>query len=186
MVTRVVRVRARAAVGDTVMVDGRPLAVVALLPRLPGRRLVARATGDPPCGTCESALHWETLSRRWKCPQCHASYDAAALADLLREHLADGLLAGKGRRNRAARARQVVRGAPGAVELLQRAADEGGAPGRHDLFGRVDGPERRALRWALRNAGDAPLSAERCREAARELLDHSQPPRRGGDQDPPA
>ena len=48
--------------------------------------------------------------------------------------------------------------------MLLRAAADGGAPGRHDLFARVDGPERRALRWALRDAGDAPLNTERCRE----------------------
>ena len=110
MMTRVVRVRARA---DTVMVEGRLLAVVVLLPRLPGRPPAARATYAPPCGTCESALHWETLSRCWWCPQCRARYDEAALADLLREHLADDVVAtappGLG---------QVVRGAPGAVERV--------------------------------------------------------------------
>ena len=169
MQTRVVPVPARAGVGVTVMVDGRPLAVAHLLPRQPGRGRAARATAAPSCGTCESALRWDALRRCWWCPDCHARYPAAALADLLREHLVDAVRAGKARRNRAARAQQVARGAPGAAAVLLRAAADGGAPGRHDLFSRVDGPERRALRWALRDAGDAPLSAERCREAAREL-----------------
>ena len=169
MLTRVVPVPVRAGVGDTVMVDGRPLAVVHLLPRLPGRGRAARATAAPPCGTCESALRWDAVRRGWCCPDCNARYPAEALADLLREHLVDGIRAGKARRNRGTRAQQVARGAPGAAVVLLRAAAAGGAPGRRDLFARVDGPERRALRWALRDAGDAPLSAERCREAAREL-----------------
>ena len=45
MVTRVVRVRARAAIGDTVMVGGRAAVVVHLLPR--EGRTAARGAGDP-------------------------------------------------------------------------------------------------------------------------------------------
>ena len=54
MVTRVTPVRARAVVGDTVMVQGRPAVVVDLLPPEPGRARAARGTHDPPCRTCET------------------------------------------------------------------------------------------------------------------------------------
>ena len=67
------------------------------------------------------------------------------------------------------RARQIVRGVAGAGGVLLRAAGDGGAPSRAYLFGTVSGPERRALAWALRDDGDRPLSAKRCREAAAEL-----------------
>ena len=134
MLIGVVPVLARAAIGDTVMVDGRPLAVVRLLPR---RRVRAsRTTAAPPCGICERALRWDAVRRGWCCPDCNARYPAEALADLLREHLVDGIRAGKARRNRAARAQQVTRGAPGAAAVLLRDAADGGAPGRHDLFAR--------------------------------------------------
>ena len=66
-------------------------------------------------------------------------------------------------------ARQVARGAPGAGALLLAAARDGGAPSRAYLAARLTGAERRALLWALRDDGDRPLAAERCREAAAEL-----------------
>ena len=53
--------------------------------------------------------------------------------------------------------------------ILNRAAAEGGALSRAVLFEATTGPERRALRWALRDDGDRPLTPERCREAARDL-----------------
>ena len=37
------------------------------------------------------------------------------------------------------------------------------------LLDSVTGPERRALAWVLRDVGDRPLSAERCRDLAAEL-----------------
>ena len=77
--------------------------------------------------------------------------------------------AGKTRRNRSSRARQVVRGAPGAAAVLLRAAADGGALSRAALLEGVTGAERRAMVWALRDVGDTPLSPERCRQAAREL-----------------
>ena len=61
------------------------------------------------------------------------------------------------------------RGVPGAVTVLLRAAQDGGAPSRAYLLAAVAGPERRALRWALRDAGDRPLSAQRCRDAVAAL-----------------
>ena len=92
---------------------------------------------------------------------------AAHLEEWAREHVRDGSRAGKGRRDRGTRGRQVARGAPGAGLLA--AARDGGAPSRAYLADRLTGAERRALRWALRDDGDRPLSAERCREAADEL-----------------
>lgn len=170
MLTRVVRVRARTVVGDTLMVDGRPVAVMLLLPRRPGRARAARATHDPPCGACERALHYDVPRRLWRCPDCGQTYDRGALADLLTEHLASGVRAGSARRDRSTRAPWVRRGAPGAAALLLQAADAGGALSRAALLKTATGrPERHALRWALRDAGDAPVSPERCREAAASL-----------------
>lgn len=160
---------ARAATGDTLMVNGRPLAVVALLLRLPGRRPAARVTPDPPCGACERALRWDVPRRCWRCPECRQTYDSAALAELLAEHVTDGVRAGNARRDRERRARQVLRGAPGAAALLMRAAADGGALSRAVLFEATSGPEKRALRWALRDDGDRPLSVARCRAAAADL-----------------
>ncbi|MDE0230150.1 MAG: hypothetical protein OXJ62_14955 [Spirochaetaceae bacterium] len=57
----------------------------------------------------------------------------------------------------------------GAGALLLAAARAGGAPSRAYLADRLTGAERRALSWALRDDGDRPLTAERCREAAGEL-----------------
>ena len=169
MTTFVAPAPARAAAGDTLMVNGRPLAVVALLPRLPGRRRAARVTPDPPCGACERALRWDLPRRCWRCPDCRQTYDRAALADLLAEHVADGVRAGNTRRDRERRARQVRRGAQGAAALLMRAAAAGGAPSRAGLVEATSGAEKRALRWALRDDGDRSLSAERCRAAAADL-----------------
>ena len=169
MTTFVMPAPARAAVGDTLMAGGRPLAVVALLPRLPGRRRAARVTPDPPCGACERALRWEVPERCWRCPDCRQTYDSAALAELLAEHMADGVRVGNARRDRERRARQVLRGAPGAAALLMRAAADGGARRRAVLVEATSGPEKRALSWALRDDGDRPLSAERCRAAAADL-----------------
>ena len=167
--TFVVPAPARAATGDTLMVNGRPLAVAVLLPRLPGRRQAARVTPDPPCGACERALRWDVPQRCWRCPDCRQTYDSAALADLLTEHVSDGVCVGNARRDRERRARQVRRGAPGAAALLLRAAAAGGALSRAALVEATSGPEKRALRWALRDDGDRPLSAERCRAAAADL-----------------
>ena len=171
MTTFVVPAPARAAAGDTLMVNGRALVVAALLPRLPGRRPAARVTPDPPCGTCERALRWDVPRSCWRCPDCRQTYDRAALADLLAEHVTDGVRAGNARRDRERRVRQVRRGAPGAAAVLHHAAATGGARSRDALVDRyrLDGAERRALRWALRDDGDRPLSAERCRAAAADL-----------------
>ena len=62
--------------------------------------------------------------------------------------------------------RHIQRGAPRAATVLLRAAQDGGAPSLTYLLASVSGPQRRALRWALRDAGDRPLSATRCRAAA--------------------
>ena len=77
--------------------------------------------------------------------------------------------AGRARRNRVSRGRQVVRGAPGAAAVLLRAAAAGGALSHAALLAGVTGAARRALAWVLRDVGDVPLSPERCRQAAREL-----------------
>ena len=136
MTARVAPVPPPARPGDTVMVDGHPMVVLRLLPHLRGRPPAARLTPDLPCGTCEAALRYDALRRRWCCTECQSGYEGEALADLAREHVRDGVRAGRARRNRASRGRQVV---------------------------------RRALAWVVRDVGAAPLSPERCRQAAREL-----------------
>ena len=170
MTARVAPVPPPARPDDTVMVDGHPMVVLRLLPHLRGRPPAARLT---PCGTCEAALRYDALRRRWCCTECQSGYEGEALADLAREHVRDGVRAGSARRNRASRGRQVVRGAPGAAAVLLRAAADGGALSRAALLAGVTGAERRALAWVLRDVGDAPLSPERCRQAARELEDMS-------------
>ena len=59
-----------------------------------------------------------------------------------------------------------MRGASGAAAVLLRAAAAGGGENREALLREVGGAERRALAWVQRGAGEAPLSAERCRQAA--------------------
>ena len=169
MTTHVAPVPPQARPGDTVLVDGCPEVVLQQLPHLRGRPPAARLTADLPCGTCEAPLRYDALRRRWRCSECQSAYDQEALADLVREHVGDGVRAGKARRARGTRNRQVARGAPGAAVVLLRAAATGGAPSRAALLRDVAGPERRALAWALRDAGTAPVSAERCRQAAAAL-----------------
>ena len=170
MTSHIVSVLPQARPGDTVLVDGRPMIVLDLLPLIHGRPPAARMTSDLPCGTCEDPLHYDALRRRrWRCSECQTTYDRAALVDLVREHVRDGVRAGNTRRDRGTRVRQVVRGAPGAAAVLLRAVDAGGALSRAALLNGVTGAERRALAWALRDVGDAPLSPERCEQAVREL-----------------
>lgn len=169
MTTEVAAVLPQARPGDTVLVEGRPMLVLHLLPHHRGQPTAARLTSDLPCGTCEGPLRYDVLRRRWRCSECQTTYDGDTLADLVREHIRDGVRASNTRRNRSSRTRQVVRGAPGAAAVLLRAADAGGALSRSALLDSVTGAERRALAWALRDVGDAPLSPERCEQAAREL-----------------
>lgn len=170
MTTRVVSLTPAPDPGDTLLIGGRPVVVLHRLPKVSGREPAARVTADLPCGACEAApLRYDALRRRWRCPACRQAYDREALADLIREHVADGTRAGRNRREGNRRIRQVARGAPGAGAVLLAAARDGGAPSRAYLADRLAGAERRALRWALRDDGERPLSAERCREAAGQL-----------------
>ena len=156
MVTRVVRVRARAVVGDTVMVDGRAAVVVHLLAREPGRARAARVTHDPPCQACERRLQYDEQHGHWMCPDCRATHTPAVLAAVCL----------RAERN----ARQLQRGIPGATAHLLRAAEAGGALSRDVLLEAVNGAERHAMRWALRDVGDGPLNPQRCRQAAQALF----------------
>ena len=169
MTTRVVSFDRPPDPGDTLLVDGKPHVVLFRLPKLPGRQPAVRVTPDLPCGACEQPLCYDAPARRWRCSGCRTRYDRTALFDLVTEHLQDGARAGKARREADRHGRQVARGAPGAAAVLLGAAADGGAAGKYDLIRRVDGPERRALKWALRNDGADPLSADRCREAAAAL-----------------
>ena len=138
------------------MVQGRPAVVVHLLPREPGRPPAARVTHDPPCRACERGLQYEAPRRRWRCPDCRTAYTPVTLAAVCREAERSG--------------RQLQNGTPGATALLQRAAAAGGAVSRAALLEMVTGAERHALRWALRDAGEGPLSPERCRQAPQVLF----------------
>ena len=62
------------------------------------------------------------------------------------------------------------RGISGATALLLRAAEAGGGMSRDVLLEAVTGAERHAMRWALRDVGEGPLSPERCRQAAQVLF----------------
>ena len=167
--TFVVPVPARVAeVGATILVERRPAVVVHVLPAVPGRGRgrAARVTQHPDCGRCEAPLDFDPggdPAARWGCSACGARYGAPELADLLTEHVADGVRAGN-----ASRDRQIRRGAPGAAACLLHAAAHGGLLNRAAALDRyrLDGPERRALKWTLRDDGDRPLPPERCREAA--------------------
>ena len=171
MTTRVLSAPARTRPGATLLLDDAPHLVLHLLPRLPGRALAARLTADPPCRLCEAPLQWAPPARRWECPECADVPTTEQLADWAREHVRDGVRAGRARRGRGrgTRNRQVARGAPGAAAVLLRAAADGGALSRAYLVDLASGAERRALAWALRDDGDRPLPAARCREAAAAL-----------------
>ena len=161
MTFRVVHLFPAPEPGDSVLVDGSPHVVVALISHHTRRRPATRVSPDPPCSVCDKALVYDTVRGHWWCAVCRTGYDQEALVELVARHAAEGA--------RAGRARRVTRGAPGAAAVLLRAAAEGGAPGKHELFRRVAGAERRALQWALRDDDERPLSAERCREAAAAL-----------------
>lgn len=90
-----------------------------------------------------------------RCPDCPTTYSPTAVAAVCQEV----------ERN----VRQLQRGIPGAAALLLRAAEADGALSRGALLEAVTGAERHAMRWALRDAGDGPLSPERCRQAAAAL-----------------
>ena len=105
---------------------------------------------------CERRLQYDALHRHWRCPDCRATYSPTALAAVCQEV----------ERN----ARQLQRGIPGATALLRRAAEAGGALSRDVLLEAVTGAERHAMRWALRDVGDGPLSPERCHQAAQVLF----------------
>ena len=158
--SRVVSVTPAPETGETVLLDGLPHVVLHRLPKLPGRRPAVRVTAGLPCGICAAPLAYDEARHGWRCPSCRTGYDRAALAALAREHVADGVRGEWTRRSRGTRTRQVARGALGAGALLLSAGRDGGAPSP---------AERRALRWVLRDDGERPLSAERCREAADEL-----------------
>ena len=165
MTFRVVHLVPAPEPGDSVLVDGRPHVVVSLLSHHARRRPAARVSPDLPCGVCDTALEYDPPRGQWWCPLCRTGYDRETLAGLVAEHAAEGASEGRTRR------RGVARGAPGAAAVLLRAATEGGAPGKHELFRRVAGAERRALQRVLRDDGVGPLTAERCREAAAALDD---------------
>ena len=97
MTARVAPVPPQARPGDTVMVDGHPMVVLRLLPHLRGRPPAARLTPDLPCRTCEAPLRYDALRRRWCCTECQSGYEGKALADLAREHVRDGVRAGRAR-----------------------------------------------------------------------------------------
>jgi predicted RNA-binding Zn-ribbon protein involved in translation (DUF1610 family) len=143
------------AAGQTLLVDGQT--VLVLLPRFRGRPSAALVTPSPPCRRCDASLHPLTLELSWRCPQCGDAPPTDVLAKWAR------------RLGTAADGRRGRRGAAGAVAVLLRAAQDGGAPSLTYLLATVTGPERRVLRLVLRDVGDRPLSAERCRAAAAEL-----------------
>ena len=157
--------------GDTVTMpaDGAPALVLHRLPSPGGRSVPAvRVTTDPRCPACDDGRLVYGPPGAWTCPDCG---DAPSPADLAR-------IGRRGaRRTGEHRARQIERGTPGAVALLNRAAEaiEAGADPAawlQRLWDAPGSPERRAVRLALMRSGsaDEPLSALRCRHAAR-LLD---------------
>ena len=97
MTTRVLSAPARTRPGATLLLDDAPHLVL----HLPGRALAARLTADPPCRLCEAPLQWAPPARRWECPECADVPTTEQLADWAREHVRDGVRAGRARRGRA-------------------------------------------------------------------------------------
>ena len=127
MVTRVVRVRARAVVGDTVMVHGRPAVVVELLTRERGQLHTARVTHDPPCRACERRLLQRFLA--------------------VAKQKTDSTHAGEAHDRRDVRASQVARGALGAAPACRTLRTMAAHQPCLYLPDTVTGPGRRALAW---------------------------------------
>lgn len=170
MTSRVVALDKRPARGSTILIEGRAHVVIALLPPTPGRRPAARVTHNPPCGVCESRLRFDAPRRRWWCPECRQGYGRDAMRELLAEVVADGVRAGRNRRAADRDRRLVASGAPGAAAVLLRAARSAGGPGsRSDVVAELVGAERKAARWALRDAGAGPLSPAVLVRAAKDL-----------------
>ena len=107
------------------MGSGRLALVLALLPRRPGRPLVARLTPATAPAAYGPASDMEATWSWWRCRECGDRPTAEHLADLACEHLQDGMRAGKARRERNRRRRAVQRGVPGAATVLLRVAADG-------------------------------------------------------------
>ena len=72
--------------GDTLLVDGRPAVVVALLRGRHWREVTARCAYDPPCDRCGVPLSYSGAHQTWRCVGCDVSYGHAALARLAHVH----------------------------------------------------------------------------------------------------
>lgn len=129
MTTRVVWMTPAPDLGDTLLHGGRPAVVIHLLPERARRPNACRVAFDPPCRACKGGpLRYDALRRGWECRSCRNRPERAALAAWAREHVADGVRAGRNRRTGARQSRQVAKGAPGAAAVLLAAARDGGAP----------------------------------------------------------
>ena len=114
------------------------------------------AVPDPPCQACERRLQYDALHRRWDVPRLsrhpytHSSWPRCAW--------------GPTQRPASYSAVSPVR----PPICCERGA--GGALSRDVLLEAVNGAERHAMRWALRDTGDGPLNPQRCRQAAQALF----------------
>ena len=72
--------------GDTLLVDGRPAVVVALLPGRHRHQVTARCAYDLPCGQCGTPLSYNGGHQWWQCSGCRVFYGHAALARLAHVH----------------------------------------------------------------------------------------------------
>lgn len=117
---------------------------------------MARATNDPPAGcanaACSTKLTTRTVDALTVTPPISPTALAAACQEVERN------------------ARTLQRGIPGAAALLLRSAEAGSAESRDVWLAAATGAERHAMRWALRDAGEGPLSPQRCRQAAKVLF----------------
>ena len=82
----VVVIRPAPELGDTLLVDGRPAVVVALLPGRHRHEVTARCAYDLPCDRCGTPLSYSGMCQSWRCSGCRVFYGHRTLAKLARTH----------------------------------------------------------------------------------------------------
>ena len=70
--------------GDTLLVNGRPAVVVALLSGRHRHQVTARCAYDLPCDRCGAPLSYSGVQQSWQCNGCRVAYSRAVLAKLAR------------------------------------------------------------------------------------------------------
>ena len=79
-------IRPAPELGDTLLVNGRPAVVVALLPGRHRHEATARCAYDLPCERCGTPLSYSGAHQGWRCVGCRVFYGHSSLAELARAH----------------------------------------------------------------------------------------------------